>query len=83
MLGVPNMDMENVFKYSCVKEICKEVSDLLEIEMQSVHPVANYQEEIEPTAAKNALALMALWDIFESGDRYIKQKLESRFDDDN
>lgn len=83
MLGVPNSDMENVFKYSCVKEICQEVSDLLEIELQSVHPVANYHEEIEPTAAKNVLALMALWDIFECGDRHIQQKLERRFDDDN
>lgn len=77
------MDMENVFKYKCVKEICEEVSEFLEIEMQSVHPISNYKEEHEPCAAKNALALMALWDIFQCGNRHIQKKLEKRFDDDD
>ncbi|XP_022309286.2 interferon-induced protein 44-like [Crassostrea virginica] len=81
-IGVPNMDMENIFKYKCVKTICEDVARFLQMDLQSVHPVANYYEEIKPSAAKNALSLMALWDIFECGERYIQKKLEKRFEDD-
>lgn len=82
-IGVPNVDMESVFKYPNVKEFCEEVSKILEIEIQSVYPIANYHQEHKPSAAKNALALMALWDIFKCGERYIKKKLESGFNDDH
>lgn len=83
-IGVPNLDMENVFKYKCVKEICEEVSEFLEIEIQSVHPVSNYEKEKKPSHAKNALALMALLDVLECGERHIQKTLsrEERGDDD-
>lgn len=81
--GIPNVDMESVFKYPHVKEFCEEVSKILEIEIQSVYPIANYHEEHKPSAAKNALALMALWDMFKCGERHIKKKLESDFNDDH
>ena len=74
--------MESVFKYPNVKKYCEEVSEHLEIEIQSVYPIANYHEEHKPTAAKNALALMALWDMFKCGERHIKKKLESGLNDD-
>ena len=75
------MDIESVFKYPNVKEYCKDVSTFLEIEIQDVHPIANYHEERIPTVAKNALALKALWDIFKRGEQHIRQKLEHGFDD--
>ncbi|XP_022310669.2 interferon-induced protein 44-like isoform X1 [Crassostrea virginica] len=81
-IGVPNVDMESVFKYPNVKEFCEDVSKVLEIEIQSVYPIANYHEEQKPTAAKNALALMALWDMFKCGERHIKKKLEIGLNDD-
>ena len=76
--------MENVFKYKCVKTICEEVSEFLEMEIQSVHPVSNYSDELIPDDAKNALSLMALWDIVETGERHINQKAEKKsfFGDD-
>lgn len=70
------MDIENVFRYKVVKDICKEISEFLQLEIHSVHPVANYDEEIIPSAAKNVLSLMALWDIIECGKRHIQQKFE-------
>nr|XP_022308769.1 interferon-induced protein 44-like isoform X2 [Crassostrea virginica] len=81
-IGVPNTDMENVFKYSCVKDICNDVAKFLQMDLQSVHPVANYHEDNIPNAAKNALSLMALWDIVECGERHIQKKYEKRFEDD-
>lgn len=80
-IGVPDVDIESVFKYPNVKEYCKDVSRILEIEIQAVHPIANYHEELIPTAAKNALALKALWDIFKRGERHIHKKLEHCVDD--
>ena len=76
--------MENVFRYRCVKEICEEVAEVLQIEITSVHPVSNYHEEITPSVAKNVLALMALWDIINCGKQYIEQKFRkySVFGDD-
>lgn len=74
--------MENVFKYKCVKSICKEVSEFLDIELSSVYPVANYQEEPEPCTGKNVMALMALWSIFQSGEQHVKQIHEKRVNDD-
>lgn len=78
------MDMENVFRYKSVKEICDEVAEFLQIEISSVHPVSNYHEEITPSVAKNVLALMALWDIIDCGQKYIQQRYEksSVFGDD-
>lgn len=73
-IGVPDVDIESVFRYPNVKEYCKDVSRILEIEIQDVHPIANYHEELIPTAAKNALALKALWDIFKRGERHIHKK---------
>lgn len=54
------------------------------MELQSVHPVSNYSDERIPVDAKNALSLMALWDIVETGERHIKQKAEKKsfFGDD-
>lgn len=75
--------MESVFKYGCVKEVCRDVAVFLEMDIHSVHPVANYGDEREPSDAKNALSLMALWNMFESGERFIERKLERCFDEDN
>lgn len=66
--------MESIFRYPNVKEYCKDVSKILEIEIQAVHPIANYHEELIPTAAKNAMALKALWDIFKRGERRIHKQ---------
>lgn len=76
--------MEYVFKYKCVKEICREVSEVLEMDIQSVHPVANYDQESKPSFAKNSMALMALWDIFKCGERNIRQQFDKQsfFGDD-
>lgn len=54
------------------------------MEIQSVHPVSNYSDEMIPDDAKNALSLMALWDIVETGKRHINQKAEKKsfFGDD-
>ena len=76
------VDMESVFKYGCVKENCRDISEFLEMEMQFIHPVVNYNGEKEPNVVKNALSLMALWDIFEHGERFIQKKNEKRFNDD-
>ena len=75
-IGVHTLDMENIFKYKSVKEICAEVAEFLEIEITSVHPVSNYNEEITPSVAKNVLSLMTLWDIVDCGNKYIQQKFE-------
>lgn len=76
--------MENVFKYRCVRDYCREVSIFLEIEMISVHPVSNYHgEDKKPSVAKNVLSLMALWDIYERGHRHIKRKLAKPFEEDS
>lgn len=75
--------MENVFKYKCVRDFCREVSIFLEIELISVHPVSNYHgEDNKPIVAKNVLSLMALWDMYERGQRHIKRKLEKPFEGD-
>lgn len=65
------MDMEHVFRYKSVKDICEKVSTFLELKMQSVFPVANYNEETYPSVAKSALSLMAFWNIVELGKRHI------------
>lgn len=75
--------MENAFNYKCVKDICQKVAGFLEIDMHSVHPVSNYYDENEPTVAKDALSLIALWDIFQCGKRNIEKKLEACFDSDS
>lgn len=74
--------MENVFKYKCVKDICQKVAEFLEIDIHSVHPVANYFEENEPTVAKNTMSLMALWDVIQCGKRHIERKMEACLESD-
>lgn len=72
--------MENVFKYKSVKDICSEVSEFLEMEITSVHPVANYNEQITPSIPQNVLSLMALWDIVDCGIKHFQGKFDkSRF----
>lgn len=76
-IGIPDVDLENVFKYSMVNDMYMNVSKCLGIEKRFIYPVANYENEMEPYAAKNVLALMALWDMFERGERLIQKKLEN------
>lgn len=78
-IGVPSTDLEHVFKYKCVKDICKDVSDILKIEICNVHPVSNYVEEELPNIAKSTLSLMALWDVVKTGMWEIEQKYEQPF----
>lgn len=78
-IGVDHSDMENVFFYKSVKNICKEVSRFLGIDIKFVHPVANYVEEPTPNAAKSTLSLMAFWHVIQCGKRYIELKSEPCF----
>ena len=71
------MDMENVLKNKCVKDKCCDVSEILEMDIHSVHPVANYNEETTPSVAQNVLSLMALWDIVDCGRKHFQQKIET------
>lgn len=76
---MPVRDLENVFKYKCVKDICKEVSDCFGIDIYHVHPVANYVEELWPNDAKSTLSLMALWDVVKTGKLEIEQRYAESF----
>lgn len=71
------MDMENVFKYKYVKDVCCNVSEILDIDLHSVHPVVNYNEESTPSVAQNVLSLMALWNIVDCARKHFKQKFKT------
>lgn len=48
------------------------------MEITSVHPVANYTEEITPSVPQNVLSLMALWDIVDCGMKHFQGKVEKK-----
>lgn len=78
-IGVPNSDLEHVFMYKSVKDICKDVSEFFRIDMCHVHPIANYAEEDLTNMAKNTMSLMALWDVVKTGKLEIEQRYEQAF----
>lgn len=73
-IGVYNDDMDNAYKYHCIREISDNVADALMLNQNQVIPVSNYFEEATPTAAKNAMSLFALWRVCKAGKDYIKRR---------
>lgn len=72
-LGVPNWDIQNAYKYGCVRRFCEKVSIVLEISSSKVIPVSNYFNDATQNEAKNAMSLFNLWRVFDSGIRYIQR----------
>lgn len=72
-IGVNNYDIENAYKYPCIRPICDNVAKALMLDPNRVIPVSNYFEEMAPTNAKNAMSLFALWKVCSAGRDYIKR----------
>lgn len=72
-LGVPNEDIQNAYKYGCVRKFCEKVSIFFEISLSKVIPVSNYIGDATQNKAKNAMSLFNLWRVFDSGIRYIQR----------
>lgn len=72
--GVPKNDMKHAYKYGCILQICKKISEILDIDLPHVIPVSNYVDEAAPTTAKNAMSLMTMWRICASTKEYIQRK---------
>lgn len=70
--------MEKAYRYPCLKQFCKDVSDALDLDEYHVIPVSNYCGEGVPNLAKNAMSLVALWRILSSGKDYIKREYGRR-----
>lgn len=72
-LGVPNEDIQNAYKYGCVRKFCEKVSIFFEISLSKVIPVSNYIGDATQNKAENAMSLFNLWRVFDSGIRYIQR----------
>lgn len=72
--GVPKNDMKHAYKYGCILQICKKISEILDIDLPHVIPVSNYVDEAAPTTTKNAMSLMTMWRICASTKEYIQRK---------
>lgn len=79
-IGVPNEDMENAYKYPCVRNIRDKVAETLDIVPGRVFPVSNYFVEYAANEVKNAMSLKALMYVCNSGEDYIKQKFENNIE---
>lgn len=66
--------MECAYHYKEVLDISKKVSKILDLPLCHVIPVSNYFEK-QPNSAKNAMVLMALWQVLSSGKDYIERQL--------
>lgn len=75
-LDVPNDDMKNAYRYRCVKNVCKEASKALDVDLLHVLPVSNYVDEPTSNDAKNAMSLFNLWRVFNLGKDYIERQTE-------
>lgn len=73
-IGVPNEDMENAYRYRCVRKLCDKVSQEFDIHIYHVVPVSSYFEEVAPNIVKNNMSLYTLWRVFTSGIDYIEGK---------
>lgn len=82
-LGVPNSDMQNAYKYPCVRKFCEKASEALDVDLLHVIPVSNYFEEVVQNDAKNAMSLFNLWRVFNLGQEYIKRQTESETEEIN
>lgn len=66
--------MKNAYKYPCVYEYCKKVSDAFGVDLLHVIPLSNYFDEVAPNDAKNAMSLFNLWRVFNSTKEYIERR---------
>lgn len=70
-LGVPNEDMKHAYRYRCVRNHCKKVSEAFNVDLYHVIPVSNYFVEVTSNDAKNAMSLFNFWRVFNSGKNFI------------
>lgn len=72
-IGVPKEDMKNAYTYGCVRNHCKKVSEVFNVDLDHVIPVSNYCGEPTSYDAKNAMSLFNLWRVFYSGKCFIER----------
>ncbi|XP_062566156.1 uncharacterized protein LOC134228513 [Saccostrea cucullata] len=71
---VPKKDVENLFRYRCVRRACNNASKITQITPGYILPTANYTQP-GPTNVMDALCLLNLFRIVSSAHDYVNRRI--------